>query len=54
MEELCKKDLKQFIQSANFAIIEMVQYLDTHPEDDCALGTYHEYRKKMKKAVALY
>lgn len=54
MEEMCKRDLMKMIQSTNFAIIELGLYLDTHPEDICALDAYHDYRRKFKKAVALF
>ncbi len=54
MEELCRKDLMKLIQSTNFMVIEMALYLDTHPQDACAMGTYQEYRRQFKRAVALY
>lgn len=54
MEELCRKDLMKLIQSTNFMVIEMALYLDTHPEDSCAMETYQEYRRKFKRAVSLY
>ena len=54
MEELCKKDLMQLIRATNFAIIELAQYLDTHPEEECACKRYRDYCKKMKKAMDIY
>lgn len=54
MENLSKKDLMKVIRSTNFAIVELALYLDTHPEDSCALNTYHDYHKKFKKAVSIF
>lgn len=54
MENMCKEDLMKLIQNTNFAIIEMALYLDTHPDSSCALDTYHDYHKTLKKAVAVY
>ncbi len=54
MEDMCKNDLMELIRSTNFAIIELALYLDTHPEDSCALDAYHDYHKKWKKAFSLF
>ena len=54
MENMCKEDLMKLIQSTNFAVIEMALYLDTHPNCSCALETYHDYKKTLKKAVEIF
>lgn len=54
MENMCKEELKKLIQTTNFAVIEMALFLDTHPENACALETYHEYHETLKKAVSMY
>lgn len=54
MENMCKEELKNLIQSTNFAMIEMALYLDTHPDCPCGLNTYHDYHKTFKKAVSCY
>ncbi len=54
MEHMCKEELKKLIQSTNFAVIELGLYLDTHPHSTCALAKYHEYKRTLKEAVAVY
>lgn len=54
MEKMSKKELKKFIQSTNFAVLELGLYLDTHPESACALEKYHEYKRTLKEAVSVY
>lgn len=54
MENMCKSDLMMLIQSTNFALIETSLYLDTHPDCPCGLEKYHEYRKKLLSAIAIY
>jgi spore coat protein JB len=54
MEQMCKNDLYHLIQTTNFAIIEMALYLDTHPNNACALETYHDYHHMFRQAVAIY
>lgn len=54
MENMCKEDLFKLIQSTNFAIIELALYLDTHPDSQCALQTYHDYHHTFLKAVDVY
>lgn len=54
METMCKEDLKKLIQSTNFVVIELGLYLDTHPQDACALAKYHEKVRLLKEAVLRY
>lgn len=54
METMCKEELFKFIQSTNFAVIELALYLDTHPDCPCALKTYHDYHHMLLEAVELY
>lgn len=54
MENMCKEELKKLIQSTNFAVIELGLYLNTHPQSTCALAKYHEYKRTLKEAVAVY
>lgn len=51
---MCKEDLKKLIRSANFAVIDLSLYLDTHPDCPCALATYHDYHKTLMKALKVY
>lgn len=54
MENMCKEDLFKLIQSTNFAIIELALFLDTHPDNQCALETYHDYHHTFLKAIDVY
>lgn len=54
MENMNKKELKEFIQRTNFVILELALYLDTHPECPCALEKYHECHHLFEKAVSIY
>lgn len=51
---MCKEELRKLIQSINFTVLELGLYLDTHPQSICALEKYHECKKMLKEAVALY
>lgn len=48
-----EKMLKQ-VQIANFALIEVTQYLDGHPEDELALEYYHKYQTLLAEATETY
>lgn len=54
MENMCKEDLMNLIQSTNFTVIELGLYLDTHPECPCGLAAYEDYSELLKKAVKIY
>ena len=54
MENMCKEELQKLIQTTSFAVVELAMYLDTHPTCQCALETYHDYRKTFREAVAVY
>ncbi len=43
----CQKDLLRQIMSLNFAVNDLVLYLDTHPNDSCALNKHNEYSEKV-------
>ena len=54
MEDMCKKDLMELIQSINFTVIELGLYLDTHPNCPCGLSAYDDYSRKLRCAVDIY
>ena len=47
-KEMTRAEMLQKIREYEFAIIELAQYLDTHPEDQKALCLHREYAKKLK------
>jgi len=52
---MCEKDkLLEQIQIANFAVIEVTLFLDSHPSDKKALEYYNKYRTIKKNTVAEY
>lgn len=46
--------LKQKIEALDFAILEMVLFLDTHPSNRQALQMLHEYRHRRRDAISNY
>ncbi len=49
-----KEMLMKKIHALDFAIHELVLYLDTHPVCKKAMELLKEYRKKRKECIALY
>ena len=49
-----KKELKRKICEIDFAIYELVLFLDTHPTNKKALELLSEYRNKREEAIATY
>ncbi len=49
-----KHELKKKIYALDFAIHELVLYLDTHPINSKAMELLKEYRMKRKECIALY
>ena len=49
-----KESLLKEIMSLNFAVNDLVLYLDTHPSDKCALEKHSEYAKKVIKLTEEY
>lgn len=45
METRC--EMLQNIRSLSFAVVELAQYLDTHPDDRKALALHKEYANKL-------
>ena len=54
MNESCRKQLLEFIYQLDFAVDDIVLYLDTHPCDQKALEYYKEYRDLRKEAIEEY
>ena len=52
---MCERDaLRRKIWELDFALHELVLFLDTHPTNAKALSLMREYRKLRKETVALY
>ena len=49
-----KMMLKRKIDAIDFAIHEMVLFLDTHPHDQKAIGMLREYRRRRREMMAQY
>ena len=49
-----KKELLNEIMSLNFAVNDLVLYLDTHPNDRKAIGLHNEYSNKVVKLTEKY
>lgn len=49
-----KQDLLREIMSLNFAINDLVLYLDTHPNDSRAIRMHGEYSEKLMKLSEKY
>ena len=49
-----KRDLKRKIHALDFAIHELVLFLDTHPTNKKAMELLKEYRIKRKETIELY
>ena len=53
-EQKCKESLLNEIMSLNFAINDLVLYLDTHPGDLCAIKMHSEYSEKVQNLIEEY
>ena len=49
-----RKNLIKKIHALDFAIHELVLYLDTHPTNKKAMELLKEYRNKRKECITLY
>ena len=43
-----KEEMMNKIKALNFAVIELAQYLNTHPEDNRALMLHNRYNEELK------
>lgn len=49
-----EKELLIEIMKVSFALIETALYLDTHPDDQIALGLHNDYSKRYSEIVNMY
>ena len=49
-----KNKLEKYISALDFALYEMVLYLDTHPTDKKALAAFAEYQMRRMEAIKEY
>lgn len=49
-----KAKLKRYIDALDFAIYEMVLYMDTHPTCTRSQNAFNELKRRRKEAIAAY
>jgi spore coat protein JB len=49
-----QKELLHQIMEASFVLVETNLYLDTHPNDQIALGLHNDYSRKYNELVNIY
>ena len=53
-QNMGKKELLNQIMALNFAVNDLVLYLDTHPTDSKAICMHNEYSEKVVSLTAEY
>lgn len=53
-QNMNRSQLLQWINEVSFAVVEIVLYLDTHPDDADALAFFNHYNEERKRAIDLY
>ena len=53
-KEMTRNEMLNQIKCLNFAVIDISQYLNTHPDDEKALCLHREYSKKLKDLKEKY
>ena len=53
-EQETREEMLQKIRCLKFAIVELAEYLDTHPEDEKALCLHREYATKLNELMEQY
>ena len=51
---MSKEVLLNEIMSLNFAINDLVLYLDTHPNDSCAIRMHNNYSDQVQNLISQY
>lgn len=54
LTNLSKRELTNTIRSLNFAVVDLSEYLDTHPCCNKALSLHNKYSKQLREAEAVY
>lgn len=54
MNQKNREQLLQWINMVHFMMIDLNEYLDTHPYDENAMDSYNHYLALYKKAVKEY
>lgn len=54
LTSLSQRDLTNTIRSLNFAIVELSEYLDTHPGCNKALTLHKKYSRRLCEAEEVY
>ena len=53
-EDQTREELMEQIKGYNFAVIELAEYLNTHPDDEKALCLHNSYCKTLKELKDKY
>lgn len=53
-KEETREEMLEKIRCLKFAIVELAEYLDTHPDDEKALCLHREYSTKLKELMEQY
>ena len=52
--QMNREQLMQWLNMVSFAVVDIMLYLDTHPEDEEALKYFDYYSKERKEALRMY
>ncbi len=53
-EEMTRAEMLEQIRCLGFAVVELAEYLDTHPDDEKALCLHREYANKLRELTDKY
>ena len=53
-EEMTRAEMLEKIRCLGFSVVELAEYLDTHPEDEKALCLHREYATKLRELADKY
>ena len=54
MAQLNRSEIILKIQELSFACVDLNLYLDTHPDDACAINMYNSFTKQLNEAIRNY
>lgn len=52
--QMSREQLMQWLNMVSFAVVDIMLYLDTHPEDEEALKYFNYYAEQRKAALHAY
>ena len=54
MNQMNQAQLMQWINRVSFALVDITEYLDTHPQDEEALKYFNYYAEQRRAALCAY